>query len=157
MYFHYSGICKECEKHHYFDMITDRVAIGSCQASYDSFDLVINLDYSFNGVKRNEVVMNVENNIHVIRCGYSDSAFEVTSEKIEALLNMISDIERTHDKPIRILFHCYAGVSRSATFAIAYLASKENKSTVEIYEHAKQKRPRIDPNFHFRTLLGLPE
>ena len=59
------------------------------------------------------------------------------------------------DKNIKILFHCYAGVSRSSTVAIAYLSKITNKTTREIYELVKEKRPRINPNTTFRKMIGL--
>ena len=79
-----SGICRDCEKNHTYDMITEHVAIGSYQASYESFDLVINLDYPENNVKFGEVVHSThkikhikedikeDKDIHVIKCGYND-------------------------------------------------------------------------------------
>ena len=53
----------------------------------------------------------------------------------------------------KILFHCYAGVSRSATFAIAYLM-KTNMITVDkAYELVKMKRNMINPNKGFMEAL----
>ena len=146
-----SGVCGTCEKNHQYDMITEDVAIGSYQASYEPFDLIVNLDYPYNHVKLNEVSYKIENNKHIIRCGYEDGTYAGwTSEKLEHILEMIKDTNKK-----KILFHCYAGVSRSSTLEIAYLARCENKTTAEMYEFVKQKRPRINPNSHFRILLGL--
>ena len=150
---HFSGICNECEKHHTYDMVTDQVAIGSYQASYDPFDLVINLDYPYNNVEKNEVKQGVENTSYVIRCGYNDND-KMTLEQLENIVQLITEFEKDKQDPIKILFHCYAGVSRSVTLAIAYLAQGKNK-TAEIYNKIKQVRPRINPNPHFRKLIGL--
>ena len=161
----FSGICNECEKHHTYDMVTEQVAIGSFQASYDPFDLVINLDYPYNKVEKNEVKQSLENTSYVIRCGYEDNN-ELTLEQLEYVVKRITEFEEQNKhnqqnqknqyKPIKILFHCYAGVSRSVTFAISYLAQREKKTVAEIYDRIKQVRPRINPNSHFRTLIGLP-
>ena len=150
----FSGICRECEKHHRYDMVTERVAIGSYQAPYDPFDVVINLDYPYNNVQKNEVIQHLENKSYVIRCGYHDND-ELTLEQVENVMNLILDFEKEKSSPIKILFHCYAGVSRSVTFAIAYLSKRENKTIKEIYDMIKQIRPRVDPNLHFRKLIGL--
>ena len=150
----FSGICNECEKHHTYDMVTDQVAIGSYQASYEPFDMVINLDYPYNKVEKNEVKHGVENTSYVIRCGYDDN-YEMTLEQLEHLVQLITEFEKKSGKPIKILFHCYAGVSRSVTLAIAYLVQRENKTAAEIYDRIKQVRPRVNPNTHFRKLIGL--
>lgn len=155
-----TGICEKCEvNNHLYDMITEDVAVGSYRAllHYDKFDLVINLDYPHNKVEKDEIkyIEDIDyKNTHVIKCGYEDND-SITEEKLENLLKMISDFEEQKEKPIKILFHCYAGISRSATVAIAYLAKSKNKSVKEIYELALEKRPRINPNNYFRKLLGL--
>lgn len=133
-------------------MKLDNVAIGSYQASYEPFDLVINLDYPENNVKFGEVVYTDKNNKRVIKCGYSDVG--LTSDKLEDLLNRIDEFKKDKENT-KILFHCYTGVSRSATVAISYLAKIENNTTKEIYELAKNKRPRINPNDGFKRMFGL--
>lgn len=152
-----SGICYECEKRHTYDMITDTVAIGSYQASYDPFDLVINLDYPENNIKFGEVVVLNKENKRIIKCGYDDTIKDggLTYDKLEDLLNRIDDFKKETQKDIKILFHCYGGVSRSSTVAIAYLAKTMNKTTKEIYQLVKEKRPRINPNSTFRKMIGL--
>jgi hypothetical protein len=153
-----SGICSDCEKLHTYDMITDTVAIGSYQASYDPFDLVINLDYPENNVKFGEVVCEKKEDAYVIKCGYNDiKGGGLTSDTLKDLLNRIDDYKKESQKYPKILFHCYAGVSRSATVAIAYLAKSENKTTNEMYTLAKEKRPRINPNESFKKILNLVE
>lgn len=154
-----SGICKYCEKRHIYDMITDTVAIGSYQSSYDPFDLVINLNYPENDVKFGDIVCINKGNTRIIKCGYNDYNDVIksglTSDKLEDLLNIIENYKKDIQKEIKILFHCYAGVSRSATVAIAYLSKIENKTTKEIYKLAKEKRPRINPNYAFRKMIGI--
>ena len=65
--------------------------------------------------------------------------------------------KNTNKKGAKILFHCYAGISRSSTVAIAYLSRLVNKTTKEVYNMVKEKRPRIEPNPFFKQLLGLDE
>ncbi len=152
-----SGICNDCEKNHTYDMITDTVAIGSYQASYEPFDLIINLDYPENEVKFGEVIVINRPNKRIIKCGYDDTIKDggLTYDKVEDLLNRINEFKKEMQKDIKILFHCYAGVSRSSTVAIAYLSKITNKTTKEIYQFAKEKRPRINPNLTFRKMIGL--
>ncbi|GJQ86525.1 hypothetical protein Trydic_g10425 [Trypoxylus dichotomus] len=54
----------------------------------------------------------------------------------------------------RVLVHCVAGVSRSATFCIAYLMKYHRMTLLEAYNHVKLKRPMIRPNCgFFRQLI----
>ena len=137
-------------------MITDNVAIVSYQSSYEPFDLVINLDYPENKANFGEIVCTDKNNKRIIRCGYEDvlEGGGLTSDKLEDLLNRIDEYKMNKNNT-KILFHCYSGVSRSATVAIAYLAKSENKTTKEVYELAKQKRRRINPNNGFKKMIDL--
>ena len=49
----------------------------------------------------------------------------------------------------RILVHCVAGVSRSASVCIAYLVKYKGKSLKDAYAQVANKRPCIFPNFNF--------
>ena len=156
-----SGICGKCETNHHYDMVAEHVAIGSINSPYDQFDLVINLSYPENGVKRDEITHGLENKSsstpYVVRCGFTDDKDGLTPEKLENVLQIISEIEKEKGKTLNILIHCYAGVSRSSTVAISYLSKRDGKTVDETYNLVKQKRPRIDPNPHFRKLIGLKD
>nr|CUU97454.1 hypothetical transcript [Hymenolepis microstoma] len=49
----------------------------------------------------------------------------------------------------RVLIHCFAGISRSPTLAIAYLMHNQRITFDEAYNRVKLLRPKISPNFNF--------
>lgn len=49
----------------------------------------------------------------------------------------------------KVLVHCRAGVSRSATICIAYLMQKQGLSLDSAFEFVVSRRPIIDPNLNF--------
>jgi atypical dual specificity phosphatase len=53
----------------------------------------------------------------------------------------------------RVLVHCAAGVSRSASLCIAYVMWKERLRVAQAYELVQSKRTIIDPNEGFREQL----
>ena len=62
-----------------------------------------------------------------------------------------------------VLIHCAAGVSRSASFTIAYFMRQRNLPFPHAYQWVKDKRKCINPNSGFRKqlieyngVLGLP-
>ena len=52
-----------------------------------------------------------------------------------------------------ILIHCAAGVSRSASFTIAYLMKKNKMKYEDAYALVKEKRKIIRPNSYFTQQL----
>ncbi|KTF77958.1 hypothetical protein cypCar_00046813, partial [Cyprinus carpio] len=57
--------------------------------------------------------------------------------------------EKAKASNARVLVHCLAGISRSATIAIAYIMKRMDMSLDEAYRFVKEKRPTISPNFNF--------
>ncbi|XP_075921457.1 dual specificity protein phosphatase 16-like isoform X2 [Petromyzon marinus] len=71
-------------------------------------------------------------------------------EKILPWLDRSVDfIEQVKVSDARVLVHCLAGISRSATVAIAYVMKSLGLGSDEAYRFVKEKRPSISPNFNF--------
>ncbi|KAM3587758.1 uncharacterized protein V6R79_013477 [Siganus canaliculatus] len=83
---------------------------------------------------------------HFLRVPVNDSF----CEKILPWLDRSVDfIEKAKASNARVLVHCLAGISRSATIAIAYIMKRMDLSLDEAYRFVKEKRPTISPNFNF--------
>lgn len=55
----------------------------------------------------------------------------------------------------RVLVHCFAGKSRSASIVIGYIMEKEKMAFQQALDFVLQKRPCIDPNLAFCAQLSL--
>ncbi|XP_018604585.1 dual specificity protein phosphatase 4 [Scleropages formosus] len=53
----------------------------------------------------------------------------------------------------RVLVHCQAGISRSATICLAYLMKRKGVRLEEAFEFVRQRRSVISPNFSFMGQL----
>ncbi|XP_048462981.1 dual specificity protein phosphatase 8-like isoform X2 [Rhincodon typus] len=62
-------------------------------------------------------------------------------------------IDKAKVSNCRVLVHCLAGISRSATVAIAYIMKTMGLSSDDAYRFVKDRRPSISPNFNFMGQL----
>jgi protein-tyrosine phosphatase len=139
--------------YHNYDMITDNVAIGDHTSSYDPFDVIVNLNYPYNNVEHHVIKFdNYNKDKLLIRVGTDDRPDENMYLLLQNLLPELLKIYY-HNPNTKFLFHCYAGISRSSSVAIAFLASIHNTSPSEIFHFAKRKRPVINPNKGFENDL----
>ncbi|KAM8939691.1 dual specificity protein phosphatase 4 isoform 3-T3 [Pelodytes ibericus] len=68
-------------------------------------------------------------------------------------MEAIEYIDSVKDNNGRVLVHCQAGISRSATICLAYLMMTKRVKLEEAFEFVKQRRSIISPNFSFMGQL----
>lgn len=139
-----------------YNWIDKNVAIGNHNSDYAPFDVIVNLNYPFNNVEHNNIkreinIINYKEKI-IFNIGINDNE----NEKMLDILNIvIPKLIRIYeqDKNIKILFHCYAGISRSTTLAIAFLCKAKDLSLTHAIALAENQRPIIKPNSGFLKAL----
>ena len=62
-------------------------------------------------------------------------------------------IEEARINGEKVLVHCHAGMSRSVTVIIAYLMKYHDHTLNSAYDHVKQQKSNISPNFSFLKQL----
>lgn len=139
-----------------YNWIDKNVAIGNRNSDYAPFDIIINLNYPFNNVEHNNIkreinIINYNEKI-IFNIGINDSENE---KMLDILKFVIPKLLRLYqqDKNIKILFHCYAGISRSTTLAIAFLCKAKDLSLTHTIALAENQRPIIKPNTGFLKSL----
>ena len=137
-----------------FDMITDTIAVGSLYSSYDSFQLIVNMAYRYDGdgFTKHNITHSTEHGKQIIRVGIHDTPTEPLDVILPLLIPMLEMYVQEHPTH-RILIHCQAGMSRSASVAIALLSRLYNISFRESLALAQQKRTIIQPNEGFMMML----
>jgi predicted protein tyrosine phosphatase len=137
-------------------MITNHVAIGDHLSSYEPFDVIVNLCFPENKVEHRQIITTRYGPKTVITVGINDRPEE---NMLSLLMNIIPRLVQMYhnNNNMRILFHCFAGVSRSSSVAIAYLMIVHNLSLHQALELAISKRNIVRPNPGFVNALQIFE
>lgn len=135
-----------------YDWIDSNIAIGNYLSDYNNFNIIVNLDFPNNGVEHHSIDLECSNGKHIYRLGCYDSEEE---DMDFFLREMIPELYKYYimNPNIKILFHCYAGISRSSTLAIAFLCKIRNYSLKDAYENILFRRSIIKPNNGFINCL----
>jgi protein-tyrosine phosphatase len=153
-------VCKECFTNNSYHYITPLVAIGNRETPYHDFDIIINLNFPYNNIQhRNVRVENdTENSKQVFTVGLSDHEQDEIYFETEFLPVMLAELGKEENRNKSILFHCYAGISRSASSAIAYLKKYDPdfqyRSLLDIFNYTRDKRYVVCPNYCFLLAMS---
>ena len=80
--------------------------------------------------------------------------YDSTSQKLDKYLEKANKfIKEGSENGNKILIHCGAGVSRSATLCLMYMITEKKYKFSEAYKIMKEKRKCVIPNMGFRKLL----
>ncbi|TNV75225.1 hypothetical protein FGO68_gene10980 [Halteria grandinella] len=77
-----------------------------------------------------------------------------TVEIMEHLIRAIGIIEKCHKEGKKVFVHCAAGISRSASFVIAYVMKAHQLAFPEALKLVHRQRPCIGPNEGFKKTLA---
>jgi hypothetical protein len=102
--------------------------------------------------------------IHLPIAIWDDEGVNIIDEVIPKIINFIRKTKEENSqekgekkqekrKENRILIHCQAGISRSASLLISYLMRDQTMSLKEAFIHVLKQRPLIHPNKGFRCQL----
>lgn len=149
--------------------ILDNLYLGSnvCSLIYNHMDLVINLDYPHNLVDENDIKYRKITDIYngeietltqfsdleklLVCVGIRDHPNSNIQSFFSDLIVLIDDFL---NKSKKVLIHCRAGVSRSASVVIAYIMYSYNLDYKSAYIFVKNQRDVVKPNKGFLTQLS---
>jgi hypothetical protein len=87
-----------------------------------------------------------------MRLDLTDSASQTLSmSTLERAFTFIDDARKNHQK---VLVHCQAGQSRSATIVISYIIRTFRWSLKDAYQYTQSKRKSVSPNLGFMAQLS---
>ncbi|AYV82863.1 MAG: internalin-A precursor [Hyperionvirus sp.] len=92
-----------------------------------------------------------QSEIKYLRINMPDSDKSKITDHLDEAVKFISD----HIKNGAVLVHCHAGMSRSPSFIVAYLARKNQMTVDDALLHVKKCRPAIRPKDKFIEEIKL--
>jgi len=150
--------CQDAKEDH----VIDNLYLSDCYSSinYDKYKLIINCDYPYNNTRLNEKRFDIvdaissetnkEVTFHILGIGIDDHINQNLSDSFDEVTELMRKYTTKNSK---VLIHCRMGISRSASFVIAYLINYHNMTLLYALDYLKKKRPIIKPNDGFLQQL----
>lgn len=138
-----------------FNWIDDRLAIGGLVSEPEDlpFDAILSMTPDAPTTVRDLVTGgDVEYRWFSIIDGYSH---EEHDEIVNRFNLAVEQLDRWVREGKRVLVHCHAGISRSATAVCWYLVRYEGMSWDEANALARRGRPKVRPNIRFEIPLRM--
>jgi len=138
------------------DLVIEQIYIGSIQSANTS-NKMKELGITHIIVVGSELICKFPDEFIYTHIKINDTYDENILEKLDKITENIDSI--INNKPDnKILIHCAAGISRSASILIAYLMRYTEMKTYELaYNFLHQKRSIINPNSNFVEQLKVYE
>ena len=126
--------------------ITSNVCIGDAESSYERFDVVVNANYPHNYVKHANIGRKemTDYKCTLFLVGMCDHDTEDIIPYVEDLIPRLK-IKYNENPSMKILFHCFAGKSRSVSLALAYLVEVIGMDVDQALALIREKRPQVEP------------
>ena len=127
--------------------IIDGLWLGNIAAAEDVIDL------KKKGIKKILTVMNQDGPNYKSEDGFIHKKIAIIDLSNQNIIKYFGECLNFINGEEKVLVHCMAGASRSATIVVAYLMWKEKMKYKDAMDFVKQKRFIIYPNFGFRDQL----
>lgn len=136
-----------------FNFITEDLAVGNI---YAGSDLDLLLDYGIDVIVSSTPYIPLELDLYSKK-GFSllhIPLLDTPNQDIIQWFDIVNDfIQSHHNDQRKVLVHCAAGISRSATLAASFLMQKYGWSMDHTLGFMQKKRNIINPNYNFRKQL----
>jgi len=141
--------------HDYFfldpDYVIDNIYIGSVLSS-TSLDKMKNFGLTHVIAVGKELREQFPNDFKYYKLNIIDSQTQKIDDLLDEVTNFIHESNNKSEN--KILVHCAAGVSRSASIVIAYLIRYKKMRFIKAHDFLEKCRPVIDPNAGFISQLN---
>lgn len=130
--------------------IIDNIYLGDCSHTQDEL-LKLGISYVFNMTPNN---YREYDKLIEVKIPLEDV---YTQNIIDIFPTVIEQLKELNDEGLKIYVHCYAGISRSASFVIYYLIKFHKMKFDEAFKYVREKRVCIQPNPSFVEQLKYLE
>ena len=131
--------------------IEDKLWLGNSFSAGDIKDL------KEKGIKKILTVMNGTPHKYNKEDGFNHKIIDIMDTSYENIIQFFGECLNFIKGDEKVLVHCAAGASRSATIVIAYLMWKNKMKLDESLKFVQKKRSIVDPNTGFKEQLRMFE
>jgi hypothetical protein len=130
--------------------IIDNIYLGDCSHTQDEL-LKLGISYVFNMTPNH---YREYDKLIEIKIPLEDSFKQNITDIFPTAIEQVKEL---NDEGLKIYIHCYAGISRSASFVIYYLMKYHKMKFEEAFKYVRYKRYCIQPNASFVEQLKYLE